>query len=1248
MSSLGVKKGGRNHAVYQRWQVVSSSNRFQSEEVLERDRQRQRAAACDLRSRGGGRHNASPARSHAAALFFGQGIQEDPVHLPPGALQHVARPPSRSMHIMPNNAAGPVNEIIGAHAGEEGASQQDSDEGSSATSSEEEGTELQSDDEGGAGSGGRRRSSKESEVWKPAMPRKHIPQVLSIKRKVEDLPDINTLYEPRELAQLFKCVDAYVHLVLPPGGSSAHSPDMFLASMLASLGSGSPTGRPITPSRDVGGAGTGYLRDREGPLVLRPIFCRFLLASKLCGSRDSPHRYQDCVAAFDAHATRYEAFFGMPRNLLLRVLSGIVLPPGCEASLMASAFSDKVVRQLPPQVRRFLDHHLRTANSHCEARRKALDESISRLPFVESLLWIDPTTLPKVEEDEEKEKDKEKDKEKEKEPPEKPKSRKAERLRNTDKRKMSVNIELPEETVPILKAPEATLRLPPQGMWPPLPPRYVISERGLQQWKDGIRQWEEEVNQQSSSHLRALYENTARVVLGELLSSQLLEPEVLHFASRFLPLFSRIFDEYADEHMADYQPTDPSALASSSSECGSDAPATEAAGQAPGAPAEGAEKRGSMLGGGQRRPNLILPTRNVANAANRGGEEKLPPAKFLKPREGPPDMISFHAFFSFCVEFELFPNHASYDELRQIYDSAETAEELVVAELQIPRRRVTKEASAAAAALLPQVELGFLEKPLHEMTDLEQHAAFFFAALETWLASRFMRLADLVVQRMPFCLEELEDVRPPPSPSRVIRRLRSFKEKDEATPSPSTPQGEARGEAPKKRKEAMFKEGRKNSAGNAGQRMTQLPPSLTLSASELLEIASPPGQRLISTAQLEQCFAMLLPMAPKGQPVEITVYQLDKVLTKAKAARDRASVADCFMLKPEQMLSSSERATRLFLEALDDKILERESRGGSSRLESFFGPANSDQEVSAGTFIQKAVSMALSPDCIPTEKDLATGLAQLGAKSNGTMSRQVAFRALALAREHRRRQKLQLTQARSTLLAQQVKRSTWVPEGSRPTSAAPGLVALGQPQIRKAFRCAAFVECLVKLALHRLGAKGSLELQRGAPTWWKCTWLLNHLGMRFVERVQTNRHQRILRNLVGEEHPPVKLQELDFWWYQMHLTNRPRYVFPLDRLVISTPDLFEPIKAEAKIMVNEDRRGICPECQEQRSPSGWGTPGCLGCSEIESFCLPFEGHIFAPLVRNPDVADTKSTPNSLGDEDISAKFPFGEMLNIIQ
>ena len=44
--------------------------------------------------------------------------------------------------------------------------------------------------------------------------------------------------------------------------------------------------------------------------------------------------------------------------------------------------------------------------------------------------------------------------------------------------------------------PAPTLRLPP-GLWPPLPPHYVISERGLQQWNQGIRQWEDEIYQQS-------------------------------------------------------------------------------------------------------------------------------------------------------------------------------------------------------------------------------------------------------------------------------------------------------------------------------------------------------------------------------------------------------------------------------------------------------------------------------------------------------------------------------------------------------------------------------------------------------------------------------------------------------------------------------------------------------------------------------------------------------------------------------
>ncbi|CAJ1394095.1 unnamed protein product [Effrenium voratum] len=1120
-------------------------------------------------------------------------LAKDALAAEPQSVGGGGHPVAMSMHIMPNNAAGPVTDILGAATEGEGTSQQDSDEGSSATSSEGEADAGSVTSEERSKDGNRRRSSRESEIWKPAMPRKHIPHALGIKRKVEDLPDINTLYEPRELAQLFKCMDAYVHLVLPPGHTHAHTPDMFLAAMLASLNAPSP-GRPMTPSNDVGGAGAGYLRDKEGPLVLRPIFCRFLLASKLCGSRDSPHRYQDCVAAFDAHASRYEAFFGMPRNLLLRVLSGIVLPPGCEASLMASAFDVK--RQLPQQVRRFLDHHLRAATGHCEARQKALDDSIARLPWVESLVWVDPATLPKV--DEEGEEKEEKEKDKEASPP-----RRRGRLERQDSTRFGQD--------ELGKAPEATLRLPP-GLWPPLPPRYVISERGLQQWKDGIRQWEEEVNQQSASTLRALYENTARVVLGELLSSQLLEPEVLHFTSRFLPLFTRIFDEYADEHSADLYPE-----AGSNSDTGDEGES------------RGESSRGFNLRSPKGHGPMLMP-----------GEEKT-----LKPREGPPDLMSFNAFFSFCAEFELFPGHASFDELKQIYDSAETAQELTLDAPEVPRRRTTASASAALASQLPQVDIEFLNKPLWEMSDMELLITFFFAALEQWrgpgemvslhllsgeaavvggladsarvwelqtraerllrrrlkglalkgrlleansslqeagvfhgselsafvegpqmqrtsgafallradggvvtwgracprdglghrgvvaqvqatplgafaaihraggvstwgtgggadcsqvraqlrdvrrLESRFLRLADLVAQRMPWSLEELEEggnSAPQRFPEKRARRSAiAPKEDTSVPPSPmSVPERrrllvrqETHTEL--KVKEEKKKEGRleeKKERKEKGLTVTvkeernptvQLPPWLTLSASELLEIASPPGQApLLSTKELQQCFRMLLKDS-RPNP-EIAVYQLDKVLSKAKAAYDHASVGDCFMLKPDSVLSASERVTRQFLQALDERLSERAARGGSYKIEGIFGDA---AEVTPSMFIRKAISIALSPDMIPAEKDLAMNLAQIGGAPNGNMSRPMAFRVLALAREYKRRQRVQNMKARSALLAQQSLRSAWCPEGSRPSSRRG---PLHPPQLRKAFRVAAFVECLVKLALHRAV---------GAATW---------------------------------------------------------------------------------------------------------------------------------------------------------------------
>lgn len=593
-----------------------------------------------------------------------------------------------------------------------------------------------------------------------------------------------------------------------------------------------------------------------------------------------------------------------------------------------------------------------------------------------------------------------------------------------------------------MKAPEPTLRLPP-GIWPPLPPRWVMSERGLEQWKEGIRQWENEVYQQSPSQLRALYENTAKVVMGELLSSQLLEPEVLHFASRFQPLFTRVFDEYADEHSADLNHGD--ASASSNSECGTE-PSTPTG---PTGPTASTLLRQGPLRGAK-------------------GDEKQPPAKTLKRREGPADLMSFNAFFYFCTEFELFPKHASFDELKMIYDSAEMVEDLAIDNLEVPQRRTTPQVSAALAAQLPRVDLSFMDKPMLEMSDMELQATFFFAALEQWMESRFLRLADLVVQRMlPWSLEELEEFGSasvaPRFPEKRMRRSAIAAPKEEAS-QPTSPSGNSSDKRAPSRQDTRNKElkteekkvvktvtskeeekkekreDEKKEKKDKGGRL-QLAPWLTLSASELLEIASPPGQgHLLKPEELQQCFRMLLKTSSPSP--EISVYQLDKVLSKAKAIYDQTSVAGCFMLKPDSELSFSERATRAFLEALDRKLMERFTRGNGSKLDSLF---EGEETVTPSMLMRKAVSFALSPDTIPAEKDLAVSLAQIGGnRETGGMTRPVFFRALYLARHHRHMQQTKTIKARSALLAQQTRRSTWWPEGSHPARQSSKQRAKGQ------------------------------------------------------------------------------------------------------------------------------------------------------------------------------------------------------------
>ena len=92
-----------------------------------------------------------------------------------------------------------------------------------------------------------------------------------------------------------------------------------------------------------------------------------------------------------------------------------------------------------------------------------------------------------------------------------------------------------------------------------------------------------------------------------------------------------------------------------------------------------------------------------------GPQETDKIGKILKRREGPPNLMSFNAFFYFCTEFELFPKHASFDELKMIYDSSEMAQPSrdQVHHHHHHRRRprnssTSAQAAAALAAQLPQ------------------------------------------------------------------------------------------------------------------------------------------------------------------------------------------------------------------------------------------------------------------------------------------------------------------------------------------------------------------------------------------------------------------------------------------------------------------------------------------------------------------------------------------------------------------
>merc|ERR1711892_148817 len=138
----------------------------------------------------------------------------------------------------------------------------------------------------------------------------------------------------------------------------------------------------------------------------------------------------------------------------------------------------------------------------------------------------------------------------------------------------------------------------------------------------------------------AIRRYTEIVLRGEILNSQLLEPEVLHFASRFRPLFEHMFSAYSD---------------------------------------------------------WPAPITLQEAAEEEGGNGNLEMHKL--------GHLSFTSFFRFCIDFGLFPKHASFEEIRQIYSDAEAVVEL-------PRASPPSTPSSAETGIWEtEVERGRSKKP---------------------------------------------------------------------------------------------------------------------------------------------------------------------------------------------------------------------------------------------------------------------------------------------------------------------------------------------------------------------------------------------------------------------------------------------------------------------------------------------------------------------------------------------------------
>jgi len=190
----------------------------------------------------------------------------------------------------------------------------------------------------------------------------------------------------------------------------------------------------------------------------------------------------------------------------------------------------------------------------------------------------------------------------------------------------------------------------------------------------------------------------------------------------------------------------------------------------------------------------------------------------------------------------------------------------------------------------------------------------------------------------------------------------------------------------------------------------------------------------------------------------------------------------------------------LFFREISKKLFER-SQWMDGKLEDVFADCH---ELSPAILLAKAAELGISPESCPSSEDLVSLLDEVTGKREGLHNKRLAYRCITLTLEGQAQEQMkQLSQSMSCL-------STGGNTAVRPKE------LLSTDGHITVFGLAAFEECVLKLGLHRLSFKGNSNVQRAAPAWWKCTWLLTLLQGSFSQSMAKDVHEKKIAELAAE------------------------------------------------------------------------------------------------------------------------------------